>query len=53
MYSQVPALSTGDRGMLDLLTLDRNGRLVILSSRPTKTCICPCRRWTTGFACAL
>ena len=30
MYSQVPALSTGDRGMLDLLTLDRNGRLVII-----------------------
>jgi len=29
-YSQVPALSTGDRGMLDLLTLDRNGRLVVL-----------------------
>ncbi len=30
MYTQVPALSTGDRGMLDLLTLDRNGRLVII-----------------------
>ncbi len=30
MYSQVPALSTGDRGMLDLLTLDRNGRLAVL-----------------------
>jgi|CZKL01.1.fsa_nt_gi hypothetical protein len=30
IYSQVPALSSGDRGMLDLLTLDRNGRLVIL-----------------------
>ena len=30
LYSQVPALSTGDRGMLDLLTLDRNGRLAIL-----------------------
>jgi hypothetical protein len=30
MYTQVPALSTGDRGMLDLLTLDRNGRLIIL-----------------------
>jgi len=29
-YSQVPALSTSDRGMLDLLTLDRNGRLVVL-----------------------
>jgi hypothetical protein len=29
-YSQVPALSTGDRGMLDLLALDRNGRLVVL-----------------------
>ncbi len=30
LYNQVPALSTGDRGMLDLLTLDRNGRLVVL-----------------------
>ncbi len=28
--SQVPALSSGDRGMLDLLTLDRNHRLVVL-----------------------
>ena len=30
MYTQVPALSIGDRGMLDLLTLDRNGRLTVL-----------------------
>ncbi len=30
MYCQVPALSTGDRAMLDLLTLDRRGRLAIL-----------------------
>ena len=30
VYNQVPALSTGDRGMLDLLTLDRNARLVVL-----------------------
>ena len=30
LYTQVPALSTGDRGMLDLLALDRNGRLVVL-----------------------
>ena len=30
IYSQVPALSTGDRGMLDLLTLDRNGRLAVI-----------------------
>jgi hypothetical protein len=30
MYSQVPALSGGDRGMLDLLTLDRDGRLTVL-----------------------
>ena len=30
LYTQVPALSTGDRGMLDLLTLDRNARLVVL-----------------------
>jgi hypothetical protein len=30
LYSQVPAISVGDRGMLDLLTLDRNGRLVVI-----------------------
>ncbi len=30
MYSQVPALSVGARGMLDLLTLDREGRLAVL-----------------------
>jgi hypothetical protein len=30
LYTQVPALSSGERGMLDLLALDRNGRLVVL-----------------------
>lgn len=30
VYSQVPALIGGDRGMLDLLTLDRNARLVVM-----------------------
>lgn len=30
VYSQVPALASGDRGMLDLLTLDRNARLVVM-----------------------
>jgi len=30
LYCQVPALSVGDRGLLDLLTLDRNGRLTVL-----------------------
>ncbi len=30
VYSQVPALSSGDRGMLDLLTVDRNGRLAVI-----------------------
>ncbi|MDR3754868.1 MAG: hypothetical protein P4K78_13660 [Terracidiphilus sp.] len=30
VYNQVPALSSGDRGMLDVLTLDRNARLVVL-----------------------
>ncbi len=29
-YTQVPALSSGDRGMLDLLTLDGRSRLVVL-----------------------
>jgi len=30
LYTQVPALSTGDRGLLDLLTLDREARLVVV-----------------------
>jgi hypothetical protein len=30
LYTQVPALSRGDRGMLDLLTLDRSGRLTVV-----------------------
>ena len=30
LYTQVPALSAGDRGMLDLLTLDREGRLTVI-----------------------
>jgi hypothetical protein len=30
LYSQVPALTSVDRGMLDLLTLDRDGRLAVI-----------------------
>jgi hypothetical protein len=30
MYTQVPALSVGDRGLLDLLMLDRSGRLAVI-----------------------
>jgi hypothetical protein len=30
LYTQVPALSTGDRGLLDMLTLDRSGRLAVV-----------------------
>jgi hypothetical protein len=30
MYTQVPALSVGDRGLLDLLTLDHNARLTVV-----------------------
>jgi hypothetical protein len=30
LYCQVPAISSGERGMLDLLTVDRDGRLVVL-----------------------
>jgi hypothetical protein len=30
LYTQVPALSAGDRGLLDMLTLDRNGRLAVI-----------------------
>jgi hypothetical protein len=30
IYSQVPALSSSDRSMLDILTIDRKGRLVVM-----------------------
>lgn len=30
VYSQVPAFAAGDRGMLDLLTVDRCGRLLVI-----------------------
>ncbi len=30
LYSQVPAISSMDRGLLDLLTLDRNSRLAVI-----------------------
>jgi hypothetical protein len=30
LYSQVPAIGSGERGMLDLLTLDRQGRLTVI-----------------------
>ncbi len=30
LYTQVPAIGAGERGMLDLLTVDHQGRLVIL-----------------------
>lgn len=30
LYSQVPAIGAGERGLLDLLTLDRDGRLVVI-----------------------
>jgi hypothetical protein len=30
VYSQVPAFAAGDRGMLDLLSVDRSGRLLLL-----------------------
>jgi hypothetical protein len=30
LYTQVPAISSGDRGLLDLLTLDREGRLAVI-----------------------
>jgi hypothetical protein len=30
VYSQVPAFAAGDRGMIDLLTVTRDGRLVVI-----------------------
>jgi hypothetical protein len=36
LYTQVPALAGGDRGMLDLLTLDRNGRLAVVELKASE-----------------
>ena len=36
IYSQVPAISSGERGMLDLLTIDRQGRLVVLELKASE-----------------
>jgi len=52
LYTQVPALSVGDRGLLDLLTLDRNGRLTVIELKADEDLHCRCKRWITGFACA-
>ena len=52
LYTQVPALSTGDRGMLDLLTLDHSARLVVLELKADEDLQLPGRRSTTGFASA-
>ncbi len=30
LYTQVPAMASGDRGMMDLLAVDRSGRLVVI-----------------------
>ena len=30
LYTQVPAMASGDRAMMDLLTVDRTGRLVVI-----------------------
>jgi hypothetical protein len=36
VYSQVPALASGDRGMLDLLALDRAGRLTVIELKASE-----------------
>lgn len=36
IYAQVPAIASGDRGMLDLLALDRAGRLVVLEIKASE-----------------
>jgi len=35
-YSQVPALAAGDRGMLDLLAITRQGRLVVIELKASE-----------------
>ena len=36
LYSQVPALSAGDRGVIDLLGVTRRGRLVVIELKATE-----------------
>jgi len=36
VYSQVPAFSAGDRGMLDLLTVNRSGRLAVIELKASE-----------------
>jgi hypothetical protein len=36
VYCQVPALASGDRGMLDLLALDRSGRLTVIELKASE-----------------
>ena len=52
VYTQVPALAGGDRGMLDLLTLDRDGRLVILELKADEDLHFLFKHSITGFASA-
>ncbi len=52
IYGQTPVFAGGERGVIDLLAVDRAGRLAVLSSKPRPICICPCKRSTTGSTCA-
>ena len=36
LYTQVPAITTGERGMLDLLTVDRGGRLAVIEVKASE-----------------
>ena len=36
LYTQVPALSAGDRGVLDLLGVTRNGRLAVIELKASE-----------------
>ena len=50
LYSQVPALSVGDRGVIDLLGITRRGRLVVIELKASEDIQLVSRRSTTGCA---
>jgi hypothetical protein len=52
VYSQVPALAGGDRGMLDLLAPDRSRQLTVMELRADEAAP-PMQRSTTGSGCEL
>jgi hypothetical protein len=50
VYVQVPAFAGGDRGMIDLLSVTRSGRLLVLELKANEDLHLPLQGLTTGCA---